>query len=48
MPRWEVNVVASNGRAAANEPLAAFPPRRDVLITRLGAYTRIVLTKRTA
>jgi len=48
MPRWGIREVASTGRAAANEPLAAFLPRRDVLVTRLGAYTRVVLTKRPA
>ena len=48
MPRWEVQQLASIRRAAANEPLAALPSRREVLITRLGAYTRVVLTKRPA
>jgi len=48
MPRWEIRVVGIIRRAAANEPLAAFLPRREVLITRLGAYTRVVLTKRPA
>jgi len=46
MPRWGIREVASTGRAAANEPLAAFLPRREILVTRLGAYTRVVLTKR--
>ena len=46
MPRWQTTQVASAGNAAANEPLTHFLPRREVLITRLGAYTRIVLTKR--
>jgi hypothetical protein len=48
MPRWRIEEVTSTGRAAANEPLAAFLPRREVLITRVGTYTRVVLTKRTA
>src|SRR4051812_50054275 len=48
MPRWGIREVASTGRAAANEPLAAFLPRRDVLVPRLGANTRAVLTKRPA
>ena len=48
MPRWELQEVTSAGRAAANEPLAAFLPRHEVRITRLGAYTRVVLTKRPA
>ena len=47
MPRWEeIREVASTGNQAANEPFAAFPPHRDVVITRVGAYTRVVLTKR--
>ena len=48
MPRWGIREVTSTGRAAANEPLAAFLPRREVLVTRLGAYTRVVLTRRPA
>jgi len=46
MPRWEIQRVASAGTPAANEPLAAFMPHREVAITRLGVYTRVVLTKR--
>ena len=46
MPRWQTTQVASAGNRAANEPLSYFLPRREVLITRLGAYTRVVLTKR--
>ena len=46
MPRWEIQEVASAGTPAANEPLAAFLPRREVVVTRIGPYTRVVLTKR--
>jgi hypothetical protein len=46
MPRWQTTQVAGAGNRAANEPLSHFLPRREVLITRLGAYTRVVLTKR--
>ena len=46
MPRWETTQVASAAQPAANEPLTHLLPRREVLITRLGAYTRVVLTKR--
>ena len=46
MPRWEIQEVASAGTPAANESLAAFIPHREVAITRLGVYTRVVLTKR--
>ena len=30
---------------AANEPWLAFAPRQGVSVTRLGEYTRVVLTK---
>lgn len=30
---------------AANEPWLAFAPRQGVSVTRLGDYTRVVLTK---
>jgi hypothetical protein len=47
MPRWEeIREVTSAGKPAANEPFAAFAQRREIAITRLGAYTRVVLTKR--
>ena len=32
---------------AANEAWLAFPARQGVTVTRLGAYTRVVLTKPT-
>ena len=44
MQRWQIQVVY-RGAAAANESWLAFPPRQEVSITRLGEYTRIVLTK---
>jgi hypothetical protein len=37
--------VAAPGTPAANQLLASFARRREVTITRLGAYTRVVLTK---
>jgi hypothetical protein len=38
--------VASPGTEAANEPLAVFYfPRREVVITRHGPYTKVVLRK---
>ena len=46
MPRWEVQNVARAGTPAANEPFAAVMPQREVAITRLGVYTRVVLTRR--
>jgi len=42
---WAIEVVGLQGAAAANEPWLAFPPRQEISITRLGEYTRIVLTK---
>ena len=42
---WAIEVVGLQGAAAANEPWLAFPPRQEITITRLGEYTRIVLTK---
>ena len=42
---WELQRVARPGQPADNEPLAApgYTSRRQVWITRLGAYTRVVL-----
>lgn len=40
---WNLECVAP--AEAANEPWLAFPPRQEVTITRLGEYTRVVLTK---
>jgi hypothetical protein len=42
---WTIEVVGLQGAAAANEPWLAFPPRQEVTITRLGEYTKVVLTK---
>ncbi|HEY3073898.1 MAG TPA: hypothetical protein VGJ74_01865 [Burkholderiales bacterium] len=42
---WALEIVATQAAEAANEPWLAFPPRQDITITRLGEYTRIVLTK---
>jgi hypothetical protein len=42
---WSIGVVASPAAEAANEPWLAFPPRQEITITRLGEYTKIVLTK---
>jgi hypothetical protein len=43
--KWSIEQVRAQGAAAANEPWLAFPLRRQVTITRLGEYTKIVLTK---
>jgi len=32
---------------AANEAWLAFPPKHDVTVTKVGEYTRVVLTKST-
>ena len=42
---WELQRVARPGQPADNESLAApgYTPRRQVWITRLGSYTRVVL-----
>jgi hypothetical protein len=42
---WSIEEVGLQGSAAANEPWLAFPPRQEVTITRLGEYTKVVLTK---
>ena len=42
---WAIEVVGLQGAEAANEPWLAFPPRQEISITRLGEYTKIVLTK---
>jgi len=42
---FAIELVASPGTDAANEPWLAFPPRQEVTITRLGDYTKVVLTK---
>jgi len=42
---WKLQRVARPGQPADNEPLAApaYAARRQVWITRLGSYTRVVL-----
>lgn len=46
MRKCVIAVVAAPGTPAANQLLSTFARRREVTITRLGAYTRVVLTKR--
>jgi hypothetical protein len=41
---WQIEIVELSAEAA-NESWLAFPPRQEVTITRLGEYTRVVLTK---
>jgi hypothetical protein len=41
---WQIEIVDLSAEAA-NESWLAFPPRQEVTITRLGEYTRVVLTK---
>lgn len=40
---WELQRVTRPGEPADNEPWAEYTPRGQVWITRLGAYTRVVL-----
>ena len=42
---WAIEVAGLQGAQAANESWLAFPPRQEITITRLGEYTKIVLTK---
>ena len=46
MRHWATTIVAPPRTLAANQSFGGFPRRRDLSITRVGAYTRIVLTKR--
>ena len=46
MRRWTTTIVAPPLTVAANQSLGVFPRRRHLSITRTGAYTRIVLTRR--
>ena len=46
MLHWAPRIVAPRHSVAANQSLGVFPRRRELSITRVGAYTRIVLTKR--
>lgn len=46
MRAWAMVIVAAAGTEAANEPLAVFfVPRREVVIQRHGAYTKVILRK---
>jgi hypothetical protein len=40
---WKLQRVARPGQPADNEPWPEYAPRGQVWITRLGAYTRVVL-----
>jgi hypothetical protein len=46
LPRWNPRIVAAPLTTAANQSFGAFARRRELSITRHGAYTRIVLVKR--
>jgi len=46
MHRWITTIVAPPHTVAANHSFGVFPRRRELSITRVGTYTRIVLTKR--
>jgi hypothetical protein len=46
MRHWTPRIVAPPLTVAANQSFGVFPRRRELSITRVGAYTRIVLTKR--
>ncbi len=47
MRHWTTTIVAPPLTVvAANHSFGVFPRRRELTITRVGTYTRIVLTKR--
>lgn len=46
MQHWNPRIIAAPLTIAANELFDVFPRRRELSITRHGAYTRIVLVKR--
>lgn len=46
MRHWTPTIVAPPLALAANQSFGRFPRRRELSITRVGTYTRIVLTKR--
>jgi len=46
MRHWATRIVAPPLTVAANQSFGVFPRRRELSITRVGTYTRIVLTKR--
>jgi hypothetical protein len=43
--KWSIEQAGLQGASAANEAWLAFPPRQEITITRLGEYTKVVLTK---
>lgn len=45
MRHWATTIVAPPLTVAANQSFGVFPSRRELSITRVGSYTRIVLTK---
>jgi len=46
MPHWTTRIIAPLLTVAANQSFGVFPRRRELSITRVGTYTRIVLTRR--
>jgi len=46
MRHWTTTIVAPPLTVAANQSFGVFPRRRELSITRVGSYTRIVLTRR--
>ena len=46
MQHWTTTIVAPPLTVAANQSFGVFPRRRELSITRVGSYTRIVLTRR--
>jgi hypothetical protein len=45
MRHWATTIVAPPLTVAANQSFGVFPGRRELSITRVGTYTRIVLIK---
>jgi hypothetical protein len=45
MLTWALTMVAAPGAPAANGPWLGFAQRREVTITRVGPYIRVVLTR---
>ena len=45
MHHWTTTIVAPPLTVAANQSFGVFPRRRELSITRIGTYTRIVLTR---
>ncbi len=46
MQGWQLELVYLQPRPAANEPWPVFTRKREVTVTHVGRYTRVVLTKR--